>query len=130
MLKQHYANQLYDHNSTSIAKTLLLQMLKVSFMQFRNELARVLGTHQHSTKTSGKSISTSSIRVRSEEKETTSTSQLKWDEKISAHSFQIKDLHAKPDSAVAKNIRIWELLSPAALQIAFTNALQATQSGA
>ena len=29
-----------------------------------------------------------------------------------------------------KTIQIWELLSPAALQMAFTNALQATQSGA
>ena len=43
-LKQQYANQLYDCNSASIAKTLLLQMLQVSFTQFRNELARVLGT--------------------------------------------------------------------------------------
>ena len=41
-LKQQYGNQLYDCNSTSIAKTLLLQMLHVSFTQFRNELARVL----------------------------------------------------------------------------------------
>ena len=60
-LKQQYANQLYDCNSTSIAKTLLLQMPKVSFMQFRNELARDLGTHQHSTIASGKSISTSQL---------------------------------------------------------------------
>ena len=50
MLKQWYANQLYDCNSASIAKTLLLQMLHVSFTQFRNELARVLGTHQHFSK--------------------------------------------------------------------------------
>ena len=53
-LKQRYANQLYDRNSTSIAKTLLLQMLHVSFMQFRNELARVLGTCQCSSKSSYK----------------------------------------------------------------------------
>ena len=39
MLKQWYANQLYDRNSASIAKTLLLQMPHVSFTQFRNELA-------------------------------------------------------------------------------------------
>ena len=77
MLKQWYANQLYDHSSMSIAKMLLLQMPQVSFTQFRNELARVLGTHQHSSKTSGKSVSTSSIGVRSEEEGTTSTSQHK-----------------------------------------------------
>ena len=46
-LKQCYASQLYDCNSTSIAKTLLVQMQQCSFTEFRNELARVLGTHQH-----------------------------------------------------------------------------------
>ena len=94
---------------------LLLQMPKVSFTQFRNELARVLGTYQHSSKTSGKSISTSSIGVGSEEKGTDSIFQLKWEQKISAQSSQIKDLQAKLDGAVAENIQIWELLSPAAL---------------
>ena len=33
-LKQHYASQLLDHNSTSIAKTLLVQMSKCSFTEF------------------------------------------------------------------------------------------------
>ena len=47
-LKQWYAHQLYDCNSTSITKMLLLQMPKVTFIQFHNELARVLGTCQHS----------------------------------------------------------------------------------
>ena len=41
-LKQWYTNQLYDHNSTSIAKMLLLQMPKVSSTQFRNELLESL----------------------------------------------------------------------------------------
>ena len=45
-LKQCYASQLYDKNSTSIAKTLLMQMPQISFTQFRNKLARVLGTRQ------------------------------------------------------------------------------------
>ena len=49
-LKQHYANQLYDRNSSSIAKTLLLQMPTVTFTWFRNELARVLGMHQRKDK--------------------------------------------------------------------------------
>ena len=61
---------------------------------------------------------------------TDSRSRLKRDQKISAQSSQIKDLWAKLDGAVTKNIKIWELLSPAALQTAFTNALQASQSGA
>ena len=38
-LKQHYASQLYDHNSASIAKTLLVQMQQCSFTEFCNELA-------------------------------------------------------------------------------------------
>ena len=39
MLKQRYASQLFDHNSVSIAKTLLVQMQQCSFMEFCNELA-------------------------------------------------------------------------------------------
>ena len=38
-LKQCYASQLYDWNSASIAKTLLMQMPQMSFTQFHNELA-------------------------------------------------------------------------------------------
>ena len=38
-LKQWYANQLYDCNSMSIAKALLLQMPNVLFTQYWNELA-------------------------------------------------------------------------------------------
>ena len=45
-LKQRYTSQLSDHNNASIAKTLLIQMPKVSFTKLRNELAQVLGTHQ------------------------------------------------------------------------------------
>ena len=40
-MKQRYASQLYDCSNASIAKALLLQMLNVSFTQYRNELARV-----------------------------------------------------------------------------------------
>ena len=127
-LKQQYANQLYDWNSTSIAKTLLLQMLHVSFTQFRNELARVLGTCQCSNKSlSSKSVSVSAIGAESEEEEPISNSQHKQEKKISAQSSQIKDLCTKLDGAIAKNVQIWELLSPATLQTAFTNALQVTQ---
>ena len=45
-MKQRYASQLYDRSNASIAKALLLQMPQVSFTQYRNELARVLGTCQ------------------------------------------------------------------------------------
>ena len=38
-MKQQYASQLYDHSNASIAKGLLLQMLDISFTQYRNELA-------------------------------------------------------------------------------------------
>ena len=130
-LKQQYTNQVYDHNSTSIAKVLLLQMPQVSFIQFRKELARVLGTHQHFSKSSlGKSVSTSSVGVKSEEKGTVFKSQSKWGKKISAQSSQIKDLCTKLDGTIAKNTQIWELLNPASLQTAFTSALQAVQSSA
>ena len=43
-LKQRYASQLFDCNSTSIAKTFLVQMQQCSFTEFCNELDRVLGT--------------------------------------------------------------------------------------
>ena len=59
-LKQHYANQLFDHNNASIAKTLSLQMPKVTFTQYRNELARVFGTCQCS-KPSTKAVSVSIV---------------------------------------------------------------------
>ena len=127
-LKQQYANQLHDCNSMSIAKALLLQMPHVSFTQFRNELARVLGTHQCSNKSSSsKSVSVSAIEAESEEQEPISKSLHKWEKKISVQSSQIKDLHTKLDGAIAENIQIWELVSPATLQTTFTNALQTTQ---
>ena len=57
-MKQQYASQLYDRSNASIAKALLLQMPSVSFTQYRNELARVLGTRQHPSKlVSSKSVS-------------------------------------------------------------------------
>ena len=43
-LKQRYASQLLDHNSVSLAKTLLVQMSQCSFTEFCNELAQVLDT--------------------------------------------------------------------------------------
>ena len=49
-MKQRYASQLYDRSNASIAKALLLQMPTVLFTQYRNELARVLGTCQRPNK--------------------------------------------------------------------------------
>ena len=58
-LKQRYASQLFDHNSASIAKTLLVQMQKCSFTEFHNELTQVLGTCQREiSKAPAKSVST------------------------------------------------------------------------
>ena len=78
-LKQHYANQLYDRNNSSIAKTLLLQMPMVTFTQFCNELARVLGTCQHKDKP--KSVTTNQVKADLGETESVSKSHLKCDAK-------------------------------------------------
>ena len=128
-MKQRYASQLYDHSNASIAKALLLQMPKVSFTQYRNELARVLGTHQHPSKgVTTKAVSAMQEGTESEEEEekADSKSRCKWNQKISAQSSQIKDLREKLDGAVAENVQIRELLNPTTLQTAFTNALQAS----
>ena len=59
-MKQWYVSQLYDCSNVSIAKALLLQMPTVSFIQYRNELARVLGTRQCPSKgVSTKAVSAS-----------------------------------------------------------------------
>ena len=125
-LKQRYASQLLDHNSTSIAKTLLVQMSKCSFTEFRNELARVLDTRRRAiTKASLKPITTKSIEAEEEEEDVPppppkssvkpSTTIAKKDKKINAQSAQIKDLWLKLDQAVAENSQIRELLLPATL---------------
>ena len=62
-MKQWYASQLYDHSNVSIAKALLLQMPTILFTQYRNELARVLGTRQCPSKgVSTKAVSATQIR--------------------------------------------------------------------
>ena len=128
-MKQWYASQLYNCSNASIAKALLLQMPNVSFTQYRNELAQVLGTCQRSGRSvSSKSVSVSAAGAKSEEEEQPeSKSQHKRQKKISAQSSQIKDLRTKLDGAIAENTQIWELLNPSTMETAFTNALQATQ---
>ena len=139
-LKQRYASQLLDHNSASIAKTLLVQMSKCSFTEFRNELARVLDTRRKAiAKASLKPVTTKAIEVKEDEEQDVppppskssnkpSTSIIKKDKKIHAQSAQIKDLRQKLDQAVAENSQIRELLSPATLTTAFSNALSATKT--
>ena len=98
------------------------------FIQYRNELAQVLGTRQCSSKAiSSKLVSVSAIRAESEEEEPVSKSQHKWEKKISTQSSQIKDLWTKLDGAIAENVQILELLNPSTLQTVFTNVLQASQ---
>ena len=123
-LKQRYASQLLDHNSASIAKTLLVQMSKFSFTEFRNELTRVLDTRRHAiSKASVKPITSKSIKVEEEDEEDAptpppkssikpSTSITKKDKKINAQSTQIKDLRLKLDQVVAENSQIRELFLP------------------
>ena len=124
MLKQCYASQLYDRINASIVKMLLIQMPQMTFTQFRNELARVLGTHQRSrAKTSTKTVMTSLVEVEQSKQQEQTKSQSKKKEKISAQSSQIKDLCTKLDQAVAENTQIKEFLSPTALQQAFMTTL-------
>ena len=127
-MKQQYASQLYDRSNASIAKALLLQMPTVSFTQYRNELARVLGTRQQPSKgVSTKSVSATQEGTESgEEEKSIPKSQHKRDCKIKAQSSQIKDLREKLDGAIAENAQIKEWLNPNTLQTAFTNALQAS----
>ena len=127
MLKQWYANQLYDHNNASIPKTLLLQMPKVMFTQFHNKLARVLGTCLCS-KGSTKAVSVSAVGTSSEGRGTPSKSQQKCKAKVSAQSSQIRDLCSKLDSVIIENSQMQEFLNPSTLQTMVTNALHATQS--
>ena len=123
-LKQQYANQMYDCNNASIAKTLLLQMPKVTFIQFHNKLARVLGTHQHFNG-STKAVSVSAVGTSLDGKEMTLKSQQKCKAKMSAQSSQIRDLCSKLYSAIMENSQMWEFLNPSMLPTMVTNALQA-----
>ena len=128
-LKQRYVSQLYDKNSTSIAKTLLKQMPKISFTEFRNELSRVLGTRQRvAAKASVKAMTATSTETESEGEPVATephSKHIKKDGKISTQASQIKELRSKLDEAIAENSQMREYLSPTSLQSAFTNALQA-----
>ena len=111
-----------------------------SFTEFRNELARVLDTCPKAiANASLKPVTLKSIEVNEEEEQDApppppqssnkpSTTIFKKDKKIQAQSAQIKDLRLKLDKAVAENSQIKELLSPATLTTAFSNALSATKT--
>ena len=125
-LKQHYVNQLYDYNSASVAKTLLIQMPTVMFTQFCNKLFWVLGMHQ--CKDKSKSVTTNQVEADSGKAGSVSKSCFKCDAKISTQSSQIQDLCSKLDAAVAENSQMCKYLHPSTLQAMVTNALQAAQS--
>ena len=103
-------------------------MPTVSFTQYHNELARVLGTHQRQNKgVSSKAILATQEGTESEgEEKSGSKSQRKRDRKISTQSSQIRDLRKKLNGAIAENTQIREWSNPEMLQTAFTNALQAS----
>ena len=108
-------------------------MQQCSFTEFRNELARVLGTRQRViSKASIKPVWPRSVEIESGEEDASippsTKSQAKKDNKISAWSSQIKDLRSKLDQAVAESSQIRELLSLATLTTAFTNALMTTKT--
>ena len=102
-------------------------MPKVTFTQFRNKLAWVLGICQHS-KSNIKSVSVSSISTKSDRGEAQSKPQHKCEKKISAQSSQIKDLHSKLDSAIGEFSQIQEVLNPSTLQTVVSSALHAAQA--
>ena len=101
-------------------------MPMLTFTQFCNELAQVLGMHQRKDKP--KLLNTNQMEADSGVTESTSKSHLKCDAKISAQSPQIQNLCNKLDAAVAENSQMHEYLHPSTLQTAVTNALQAAQS--
>ena len=98
----------------------------VTFTQFHNELAQVLGMCQ--CKDKPKSVNTNQVEVNLGETESVSKLRLKRNAKISAQSSQIHNLHSKLDAAVVENSQMHEYVHPSTLQTATTNVLQATQS--
>ena len=62
VLKNQYANQLYDHHSAAIAKSLLFQLPShTSFTQFRSELLLILGTWNKIECTEATAVVTSEV---------------------------------------------------------------------
>ena len=103
-------------------------MPKVTFTQFCNELARVLGTCQCS-KPSTKAVSVSTVESNLGNDVAPSKTQQKCQKKMNAQSSQIRDLCSKLDAAMAENAQVQELLNPSTLQTVVTSALQAVQPG-
>ena len=110
-------------------KTLLLQMPKVTFTQFQNELARVLGTHQCS-KGSSRVVSVSAVGTSSGGEEMPLKSQQKRETKMSALSHLRSGICTVNLTCCyhAENSQMQEFLNPSTLQNIITNALQAAQS--
>ena len=87
---------LYYCNSSSIAKTLLLQMPMVTFTQFHNELARVLGMCQ--CKDKPKSVITNQVEADLGETEYVSKSQNQMQCQNQCSIFPNQNLHSKLDA--------------------------------
>ena len=103
MLKNQYANQLYDCHSAAIMKSLLFQLPpQTSFTQFRSELSRILGTWNKKERAKAVAVVTSQVGQEGID-EGLSKNQHKKIAKVMAQTAQIKDLHVKLDLAVAEN---------------------------
>ena len=127
VLKNQYANQLYDCHSVAITKSLLFQLSpQTSFTQFRSELSRILRTRNKKEHTKAVAVVTSQVGQEGID-EGLSKNQCKKNVKVAAQTAQIKDLHVKLDLAVAENNQMWEYLDPKNFQACITNAVQEAQ---
>ena len=127
MLQNQYANQLYDHHSVAIAKSLLFQLPpQTSFTQFRSELSQILGTQNKKEHAKATAVVTSQVGQEGID-EGLSKNQCKKIVKVAAQTAQIKDLHVKLDLAVAENNQMQEYLDPKNFQACITSAVQEAQ---
>ena len=127
VLKNQYANQLYDHHSAAITKSLLFQLPpQTSFTQFRTELSWILGTWNKKEHMKATVVITSQVG-QEEAGEGLSKTQCKKIAKVMAKTAQIKDLHVKLDSAVAENNQMWEYLDSKNFQACITSTVQEAQ---
>ena len=80
-------------------------MPEITFTQFCSELAKVLGTHQHS-KSSMRVVLVSAVESNLGNDEAPLKTKQKHQNKMSAQSSQIQDLHSKLDAALVENAQV------------------------
>ena len=120
-------NQLYNHHSVAIVKSLLFQLPpQPSFTQFRSELSQILGTQNKKEHTKATAVVTSQVGHAGID-EGLSKNQCKKIVKVAAQTTQIKDLHVKLDLAVAENNQIQEYLDPKNFQACIASMVQEAQ---